>query len=484
MDVRFPSVSVSVEEVGLTGLYSRFIIDEDGTINLIDALSGGPDEAPATAAKETEGKTGAQAQAQAKTKAEMPAFPRKAPGVSPAPSIRIRTVTLQDSHINFTDRFNPFNFKGDLTGIGGRVSGLSSLETDRADVLLEGSWEDRAPLRIEGKINPLAEKRYADVKLTVSDIDLSPFSPYSGKFLGYKLEKGLLTLELGYLLQGFHLKGDNRAYFEELTLGERVDSEDAVSLPVGLAIALLKDPNGTITLDVPVEGDLDNPQFSLAKTIFRVLGNLLVKIVSSPFAFLGNLVGGEEELSFVDFEPGSTGITPSAAEKLDALTVAMADRPAVKLEIRGDADPETDPEAVRKNNFEELIRSQKLKELTRKGETAVPLEEIEISPEEYGRYLEMAYDAADFPKPRDADGKIKQLPPEEMEKLLLTQFILNENDLRQLAVERADAVKSRMLESGRVDADRLFIVEPKIRTGSKGQKTKEAGKSQVRFSIR
>jgi hypothetical protein len=263
-----------------------------------------------------------------------------------------------------------------------------------------------------------------------------------------------------------------------------VDSDDATSLPVSLAISLLKDPSGAITLDVPVEGNLNDPQFSLGRTIMRVIGNLLVKIVSSPFAFLGSLVGGEEELSFIDFEAGSTAITPAAEEKIDALTTALSERPALELEIRGDADPKADLEALRRMRFEELIRSQKLRDLTRRGETAVPIEEIEITPEEYPRYLKKAYDAADFPKPRDADGKIKELPPEEMEKLLLTQFVFTENDLRQLAVERADVVKGRMLETGRVDSDRLFIVEPKISTGAGDKETEDAGKSQVRFSLR
>jgi hypothetical protein len=464
-----PPVSLSIEEVGLSGFYSRFIIDEDGSINVSDAVAGGDggrdapqEEKPGAEAPGADSGTGKQE--------------------TEAPNISIRAVTLQDGHINFTDRFNPFNFGGDLIQIGGRVSGLSSLEADRADVLLSGSWESRAPLQIEGQINPLAENRYADLTLTIKDIDLSPFSPYSGKFLGYKLEKGLLTLELGYLLKGSHLKGDNRALFEELTLGERVDSEHAVSLPVSLAISLLKDPNGNITLDVPVEGDLNDPKFSLGRTILKVLGNLLVKIVTAPFAFLGNMIGGGEELSFVDFAPGSTEITPEAEKKLDALTAALVQRPALKLEIQGDADLGEDPEALRRKKFEDLMKSQKLKETSKKGGTAVPLDQIEISKEEYPQYLKRAYDAADFAKPRDANGNIKELPPEEMEKLLLTQFIFTETDLRQLAVDRADAVKGRLLETGQVGSGRLFIVEPRIRSADEAEK--EADQSRVRFTLR
>jgi len=471
-DVKFttPPLSISIEEVGLSGLYNRFLIDEDGSINISAVFSG-----------EDAGR-GEQGQGQQTAEAPAAGDSEEKKQAREAPTINIRTVTLQDGHINFTDRFNPFQFGGDLTELGGRVSGLSSLQDDRADLLLNGSWEKRAPLEIKGKINPLAENRYADIVLTIRDIDLSPFSPYSGKFLGYKLKKGLLTLELGYLLKGTHLKGDNRAHFKELTLGERVDSEHAVSLPVSLAISLLKDPDGTINLNVPVEGDLNDPKFSLGRTILRVLGNLIIKIITSPFSFLGNLVGGEEELSFVDFAPGSTEIDPEAEEKIDALTAALVKRPALKLEIQGDADPEEDQKALRLKKFENLIRSQKLKEMGAKGETAVPLDQIEISKEQYPYYVKKAYDAAEFVKPRDADGKVKTLPVEEMEKLLMTHFAFSESDLRNLAVKRADAVKNRLIEGGQVGSDRLFIVEPQIQTAAEGKQ--DAGASRVRFTLR
>jgi hypothetical protein len=214
----------------------------------------------------------------------------------------------------------------------------------------------------------------------------------------------------------------------------------------------------------------------------KAFGNLIVKIISAPFAFLGNLVGSQEELSFIDFAPGSAGISPEAEEKMEALITAMQKRPKVKLNIRGNADPKADPEAMRRKKFENLIRFQKLEEMTGSGQTAVPLEKIEISPEEYPRYLEKAYDEAPFSKPRDADGNIKQLPPEEMEKLLLTQFVVSEGDLRQLAVERADNVKTHMLEIGQIDSGRLFIIEPQIRADDDDPEA--TGKSQVRFSLR
>ncbi|MBN2125025.1 MAG: DUF748 domain-containing protein, partial [Deltaproteobacteria bacterium] len=473
MNVQTTPLSVDVEEVGLSSFYSRFIIDEDGSINVSDVVAGGAEEG------------GAGAQAKAEDGKEPPAKKASAKETvsGPGPRINIHIVTLQDGHINFTDRFNPFHFHGNLTDIGGRVSGFSSLETERAEVLLKGRWEKHAPLEIKGEINPLAEKRYADLTVTIRDIDLSPFSPYSGRFLGYKLQKGLLTLELGYLLEGTRLKGDNRALFKDLTLGERVDSKDAVSIPVGLAISLLKDLNGQITLDVPVEGDLNDPQFSLGRTILRVIGNLIVKIVTAPFAWIGNMVGGEEDLSFVDFAPGSVEITDEAREKLSALIEALEKRPNLDLEIRGDADPRGDPEAMRKEKFQNLLKSQKLKEMTASGRTAVPLDQVAISDEEYPRYLKKAYDAADFAKPRGADGKIKELSPEEMEKLLLTQFFFVESDLRNLAMERADLVKTELLSTGRVESDRLFIVAPKI-MDFEPKEDKDAGKSRVCFSLK
>jgi hypothetical protein len=94
-------------------------------------------------------------------------------------------------------------------------------------------------------------------------------SPYAMKFAGYKIAEGTMSLDLRYKVQNSQLEGNNQVVIDKLTLGERVDSPDALKLPIELAIAILKDSNGRIDLGLPVSGSLDDPQFSWGALIWK-----------------------------------------------------------------------------------------------------------------------------------------------------------------------------------------------------------------------
>jgi outer membrane protein OmpA-like peptidoglycan-associated protein len=190
-------------------------------------------------------------------------------------------------------------------------------------------------------------------------MDLLPEDPYSGKYLGYRLKNGRLSAQLSYQVTERKLKSENRFTLDQLTLGQKVESADATRLPVRLAIALLKDRDGRIALDLPVNGSLDDPQFNLGKVAYRAIETVLVRIVTSPFSALGALFGGKgEELSFQDFQPGSTNLLPAAIAKLDVLANALYARPELQLEIEGSADAQTDLEALRRVKLNQQLSAQ------------------------------------------------------------------------------------------------------------------------------
>ncbi|MFC1798795.1 DUF748 domain-containing protein [Thermodesulfobacteriota bacterium] len=462
MDIDLDPLVLKIDAIALTGLYSRIIIDTDGSINLRDVLTTAS-EAGSTMPQD-DGKNTLQ---ENKT--------------SP-PRIIIGTVTLQNGHINFSDFFTRPNFDADLTSLSGRVSGLSSIDNKPADVLLEGRFENTAPLEIAGKINPFPDKRFVDLKFAVKDIDLSPFTPYAGKYIGYSLEKGKLGFDLKYKIEGTRLTAQNFVYIDQLDLGEKVDSPEATNLPVGLAISLLKDSSGRIDLDVPIEGNLDDPDFSLGKTILRMIGNLIVKIISAPFAWLGNAFGGGEELHFLTFNYGSETIVESETKKLSSIITALQERPSLKLEIEGEVNPEKDSEALRKKQFDNLIKAQKKKEMITLGMDVPPTEKLVIETQEYGKYLTLAYQESTITKPRDERGNIKALPNGEMEKLLYTHIQISEDDLRRLAFNRSNAVQNHFLSKGQITSERLFILEPNITPSADKDKTDV--QSRVVFKIK
>jgi hypothetical protein len=312
-------------------------------------------------------------------------------------------------------------------------------------------------------------------------MDLSPLTPYSGRYLGYTIEKGKLALNLHYLIERKKLDAQNKILLDQFTLGSHVDSPDATRLPVRLAIALLKNRRGEINLDIPVSGQIDDPDFSIGRIILKILINLLVKVATSPFALLGALFGGGEELSYVEFDPGMYDLNEQGIKKVDTLVKALNDRPALKLDIEGHADLEKDREGLKQYLFNRKVKAQKLKDLTKKGGEAVPVDEIKIGPDEYPKYLKMAYKEEKFPKPRNIIGMAKDLPVPEMEKLMLTNIVVKDDDLRQLASQRAMAVKDHILKSKQVETERIFLIEPKTIPPEKKEKVAD---SRVDFKLK
>jgi hypothetical protein len=402
-------------------------------------------------------------------------------GAAPSKMVTIEKVTLQGGTVNFSDRYIKPNFSATMLEIGGRVTGLSSEETKMADVELRGKLDNYAPLEIIGKVNPLRDDLFLDLAISFKDMDLSPLTPYSGRYLGYVIEKGKLALNLHYLIEKKKLDSQNKILLDQFTLGSHVDSPDATKLPVKLAIALLKNRRGEIDLDVPVSGQIDDPKFSIGRIIIKILLNLLVKAATAPFALLGALFGGGEELSYVEFDHGLSNLNEAGMKKVDTLIKALHDRPSLKLEIEGHADMDKDREGMKQVLFKRKVKAQKLKDTVQQGIAAVPVDEVKIEPAEYAKYLKLAYKDEKFPKPRNVVGMAKDLPAPEMEKLMLTYIEVKDDDLRMLASQRALAIKDLLLKSKLVEQERIFLVEPKTLQPEKKEKVRD---SRVDFKLK
>ena len=460
IDFRLDPMAINVGEIALSDYYSRLILSKEGRLNLADIVKTPAGEKTA----------GSGSKEPAANRAEAAGAP---PG-KPLP-IRIAKVTLQNGTVNFSDHFVQPNYSVNLTGLGGRVSGLSSADNAVADLELRGKYANAAPVQILAKVNPLAAKAFLDLTAEVKGVDLVGLSPYSGKYAGYAIEKGKLSLNVAYKLEDRKLSAENRLFVDQFTFGDRVDSPDATTLPVNLAISLLKNNRGEINLNLPIAGSLDDPQFSLGGLIIKVIVNLFVKAVTSPFALLGSMFGGGEELSNVAFMAGRATIDEVAGQKLAVLAKALGERNSLKLEITGRADPEADKEGIKRVALERAMKIEKLKDMKKKSE-GDSLDNIEIATQEYKLYLTRAYKESKFPKPRNVVGLLKDLPVEEMERLMLTNSPATDDDIRALADRRAEAVQGWLVERGKVPVERLFLLPPKIEAADKA--------SRVDFSLR
>ena len=458
---------VRVGAVALSTFYARVIINPNGRLNLQDIRVQSDEErrsltqaqpAPASApAAPVASAPVAEAAASAPAAAPASAVVATAPKASSA-DLRIDAITLQDGNIRFTDNFVKPNYTANLTAIGGSVGTISTAANQTpADVTLRGSVDGTAPVDIHGKINPLAPTAFVDLSAKADGVELTNLTPYSAKYAGYPIIKGKLTMDLHYLLDQKKLTADNHIFIDQLTFGDRVESKDATNLPVRLAVALLKNSRGEIDVHLPVSGSLDDPQFSVGGIVIRALVNLIVRAVTAPFSLLASAFGGSggEELGYIEFDPGTAAISQASVAKMDKLATALKDRPALKVDIIGRVDPEFDRDGLRREAVNRQIREQKLKDA---GDAAEA--DTTVKPEEENKYLERAYKASKFPKPRNMIGLAKSLPPEEMRKLMETNVQVTDADLRELAQRRANAVHVALAE--RVDPGRLFVVAPKL----------------------
>jgi len=448
---------VSVGEVALAEFYSRLILNADGTLNVQNLLSP-----PGTAAVRADGTGSAPARAEA-TPSPLP------------PNIAIGRITLAQGNVNFSDFFVRPNYSANLTGIAGSVGQLTPQTPGEVD--LKGTVENTAPVAISGRINPLAPDLFLDIKASARDIELSPLTPYSSKYAGYGIEKGKLSMEVSYLVDQRKLKADNRVVLDQLTFGDKVESPDATKLPVLLAVALLKDRNGVIDIELPISGSIDDPEFSVGGIIIRVLINLITKAVTAPFALLGSLVGGGEELAYLEFAPGSAAIDDEGRRKLADIAKALADRPALKIDIAGRVDAGADREGLRKATLAQQVRAQKARELGKAADAA----DVRVEPAEYPKYLTAAYRAADFERPRNFIGMLKEVPVPEMEAMLLAQAKVGDEELRRLANERAQQAKNWLVGEGKIAAERVFLTAPKMNADGIKDKGRAA---RVDFSLR
>ncbi|MGV3655852.1 MAG: DUF748 domain-containing protein, partial [Noviherbaspirillum sp.] len=468
IDLRLAPLALAVDDVVLSDFFARIIIDANGRINLQDIVRGAGEKGSAVPRP-----AGGQAIAAGADPAPPPASAAPAGAMPP---ISIRKLTFQGGRVRFTDNFIKPNYSASLNGFGGVVSGLSSDPASRARVDLHGEV-NRAPLTVSGRINPLRGDLALDLAASVRGMELAALSAYSGRYVGYGIEKGKLSFEVKYQVEERQLSAANRLLLDQLTFGEKVDSPGAMDLPVRLAVALLQDRNGIIDINVPIGGSLDDPQFSLGGVIMKAVGNAIVKVVTQPFAMLASLVsGGPQDLGKLAFEPGRFAIPEGGEQRLRSLAGALAERPGLKLEITGWADPESDREGLKRAVLERKLRAVKAKQGGGRGGVAV-------SPEEYPALLAQAYREEEFSKPRQTQDLPGNLPLPEMERLMLDHIAVDEHDLAALGNRRAQAVKSWLQDSGKVDAARVFILA--ARTGS--APAAEAGgqpAGRVEFSLR
>ena len=458
---------LEIKEATLSDFYSRLVITEQGRFNLQDvtAAPAGAASAPAPEGAASESRPVASA-------ASAPA-PAAAPEAAPLPiDIQVGVTKLVNGRVDFSDHFVRPNYSAALTELNGQLGAFSSGSRDPATLELRGRAAGTALLEISGQLNPTAKPLALDIKAKATDLELAPLSPYAGKYAGYAIERGKLSMDVAYKIDADgKLEARNQVILNQLTFGDKIESKDATKLPVLLAVALLKDRNGVIDINLPVSGSVNDPKFSVGGIIVKVIINLLVKALTAPFALLSG--GGSDDLSVVEFQSGTALITDGGSSAIDKVAKALTERPALKMTVTGACDPVGERDAFQHAAIETRLLAQARRENLRAGVPAAAAAAASgasapraLSAEEHTRLLQQLYKDTDIPnKPRNAVGFAKDIPPDQMEALLKTRTPVSDDAMRELALQRGLAVRDALIAKG-LPSERLLLAAPKLRVAA------------------
>jgi len=434
--------SLTISRVNLMQPYARFIINDDRTTNIDDLLIPQP---PSSGGKSS-------------TKAE--------PSSSKPLGIHIGEIAINDGSANFADLSLTPNFATAIQQLNGHVGTIDSRQAKPADVDVKGKVDRYAPVTIKGSVNPFDPMAALDIATSFKRVELTTLTPYSGKFAGFRIRKGRLNLDLHYMITKGQLKAENKLVVEQLQLGEKVDSPDAVDLPIRLAVALLKDTDGKISIELPISGDLNNPQFSVMPIVWQTLRNLVLRAAQAPFKFIGGLVsgGGSEDLSNVSFAPGSSDLSKESESALTTLAKALKERPTLRLEIEGTSAQSSDGPLIAEQRLEREYQYNYYKILQRRGDK-VPAQAslLQVPESEKAPLLEGIYRT-----------RLKQQPPAEWTQLsrdersaklregLIKFWSSSDVLLRQLGQERASSIKDFLVDKGQLADDRVYFIDANL----------------------
>ncbi|MDD5203909.1 MAG: DUF748 domain-containing protein, partial [Desulfobacterales bacterium] len=442
---------IDVGDVNVSQPSGKIIIEKDTTLNLAKVI---------------------------KTDAEPKREEVRTPASTAVPfPYRVRRVLISGGRVDFADLSLPIPFGTRIHELKGSLAGISSTRNGRAQVKLDGRVDDYGTAKVDGELNTSDPKAFTNIGVIFRNVEMSRLTPYSGKFAGRRIDSGKLSVDLKYKIDNAALAGENQIVVERLKLGEKVESPDAVNLPLDLAVALLEDSNGVIDLGLPVRGNLDSPEFSYGALIGKAILNLLTKIVTSPFRALAALIPGAEEESFkkVDFEPGSAEVVPPEKEKLARLATALQKRPQLKLSVEGRYNPETDRAVLRTAGLRRALATR----LGLEPESDTDSGPVDYSSPETEKALEVMFSerfGADALKTLKAELKaIEKIRKEEAVKnkavaeqaedpILLAKLLfrrleevqpVDDAALARLADSRASAVIAELRERLAIPAERL-----------------------------
>jgi len=436
--VNLSPLTIDITEIALNKPYSRLIITEDRKVNFSQLMVDNSSKNKPESKNETV--------------------------TSPSPSIEIAKISFKDGDAYFADLSLIPQFGTSIQQLNGAIKGLSSSKKQPADVHINGTVEEYGKVTVQGKINPLADQLYTDMSVKFDKIELTTLTPYSGRYAGYVIDKGKLTLDLNYKISQGILDGKNRLILDQFELGDSVESKESVDLPIKLALALFKDSNGVIDISLPTKGDMNSPDFEIGGLVMKALLNIMTKAIASPFSLLANLAGGDEQaLNSVSFELGSAVLNNQQKSNLKALASLLKERPQLILEIRVHVDSKQETYQLQRQALAQQL------DLDNK-DNQQGIKEMEVLFNKVKGPKAVSELQAQLSIAQDEQQKVDEEQfQQHYQQALFDQLVLLQPietlQLSELAQQRISVIKNELITVNTVNNQQVFALNPSL-TGS------------------
>ncbi len=381
----------------------------------------------------------------------------------PLPAISIGLLRIENAGVDFSDLSIKPGFHVDIKDLSGTSTGISSRADANATLLMEGHINLLTPVKIYGELDPVDHAEHTDLDLAFKGLNLTSFSNYSGRFAGYRIEKGKLDMAVHYRMEHGVLDIENQASIDNLTLGDQVDPE-ASSWLVDLALSLLKNNEGKIDMNLPISGDLTNPNFSLWALYQDALTHLLGKMIRSPLSLMP---GDSEPLAMtvdtITFAPGSDELDETARVKLKAVAARLKASPGAHLDIRPVMAPGRDHHGLAQRALEAQLKVEQRMDLRRRGLKLGDQPMPPITSDDADRLFTI-YFRNKYPTPNDFHGLDAQvasvLAPEvlrQARETVLSEWLIGEVELQRLALQRAEQIREILVRDEAVPDSHLYL---------------------------
>ncbi len=409
----YPDNRLKINQLSVDGLYTNALIDRNKVLNYSTLSKSQKSESNATHTTQK----------------------------NPNPfGIDVVKLAIVNSSATFSDLSLPLPFKTYIHDLKGEVLGISTTKDVNTFVRLKGGVDQYGSAKIDGKLNTKAPKSFTDMQVVFENLELKQYTPYSLQFLGYKIANGKLFLDLGYKINDGKLDGKNQVVIKQIEMGE--EKAGGSPWPMRLVVALLEDGEGIIDIDLPVQGDVNSPDFKYGKVVWQVIGNLLTKAVTSPFKLLGSLMGlsaDDDSLSSVSFEPGEADLLPPVREQLDKLAVVLAKRPKLSLKVHGSWADKEDDRALR---IQKLIQSVIGTDPKEKADSvdAMSLEMLEKTAKKSMETSEVKAMRAQMEEKYSQEAEFVRHYTEALVERLIALQVIAPSELETLATARANTI--------------------------------------------